>query len=299
MMGDSDDVKNKALEFEIEPEDLECLIPRVKQMERLKRILFNTRYESKTQFLFDKLIKLTNNYFKYNGLNRTQEQFFINRKCVVESLLMCKTGGIIALKGDKTIKLTTSISTVIESALEDKYKEYGFHYEPMTFDEGKEILEKKLCSDVYDFVRDYWKQYADMNEISEEEMGNCFEEIDDELIESYIEGNECPREINEEQIERALNRLDAAMKRYNKKGAPKKNYKLHAAVLEFKNIGLSKPTNKDYEIMYECCDCFGLIDENLKKGWEIVGSYQPNIAYMKSVWKEALKAKQAMLYFYD
>ena len=36
MMVDSDDVKNKALEFE--PEDLEYLIPRARQIERLKRI---------------------------------------------------------------------------------------------------------------------------------------------------------------------------------------------------------------------------------------------------------------------
>ena len=298
-MDETDDMKNVVPVFEIEPEDLEYLIPLSKQKERFERILLKTRYEAKTQYLFDKLKNNYTCYYRSTRYKNAQKKYFTDRKCVSELLMMCKTEGLTALKGNKTIKLTASISAFIESVLEEKYKMYGLHYEPMTFAEGKEILEKKLSNDVRDFVSDYWRQYAEMNGISEDEMQGCLDQIDDEMIETYIEGNECPREINQEQIERTLNRLDRAIKHYKKKGAPTKNYKLHAAVLEFNNIGLLKPTSEDYEIMYECCDCFGLIDEKLKKGWEIVGSYQPNIAYMKSVWKEALKAKQARLLFYD
>ena len=67
--------------------------------------------------------------------------------------------------------------------LEEKYKMYGLHYEPMTFTEGKEIIEKKLSNDVRDFVSDYWRQYAEMNGISEDEMQGCLDQIDDEMIE--------------------------------------------------------------------------------------------------------------------
>ena len=212
---------------------------------------------------------------------------------------MYKKSGITALKGDKTIKITSSISTLIGTELENKYKEYGLHYEAMTFEEGKEILENRLCDDVESYIYDYWHDYAEWGGISEDEMGDYMNNIDDELIESYIDGRSLSREITEEQIIGAINSMNDAIKRFNRQGAPIKNAKLHKVVLLFKEVGLSRPRNKDYELMYECCDCFGLIDENLKKGWESAGSYQANISYMKSIWKEALKAKQAMFCFYD
>ena len=183
--------------------------------------------------------------------------------------------------------------------MENKYKEYGLHYDAMTFEEGKEILENRLCDDVESFIYDYWHDYAESSGILEDELGDYMNNIDDELIESYIDGRSLSREITEVQIIGAINYINDTIKRSNRKGAPVKNAKLHKVVLSFKEIGLSRPRNKDYELMYECCDCFGLIDENLKKGWESAGSNQANISYMKSIWKEALKAKQAMFCFYD
>lgn len=300
-MGDFDDVKNGDLEFEIEPEEIEFLYPMMKLKEKLKRILFKTQFEDKTEILLKGMIRVKDEceVKKHNGLNKTQKEFFNQRKCVAESLLMYKKSGITALKGDKTIKITSLISTLIGTELENKYKEYGLHYEAMTFEEGKEILENRLCDDVESYIYDYWHDYAEWGGISEDEMGDYMNNIDDELIESYIDGRSLSREITEEQIIGAINSMNDAIKRFNRQGAPIKNAKLHKVVLLFKEVGLSRPRNKDYELMYECCDCFGLIDENLKKGWESAGSYQANISYMKSIWKEALKAKQAMFCFYD
>lgn len=300
-MDDFNYVKNVEVEFEIEPEELEFLYPMMKIEEKLSRILLKTQFEDKTEILLKSMIRVKDgrDVKRHNGLNKTQKEFFTQRKCVAESLLMYKKSGITALKGDKTIKITSTISTLIGTELENKYKEYGLHYEAMTFEEGKEILENRLYDDVESFIYDYWHDYAEWGGISEDEMGDYMNNIDDELIESYIDGRSLSREITEVQIIGAINYINDAIKRSNRKGAPIKNAKLHKVVLSFKEIGLSRPRNKDYEIMYECCDCLGLIDENLKKGWESIGSYQGNISYMKSIWKEALKANQAMPYFYD
>ncbi len=300
-MDDFDNVKNWDPELEIEPEELAFLYPLMKLKEEVRRILLKTQFEDKTEFLLKAMIRVKDEreVKRHNGLNKTQKEFFNQRKCVAESLLMYKKNGITALKGDKIIKITSTISTLIGTELENKYKEYGLHYEAMTFEEGKEILENRLCDDVESFIYDYWHDYAEWSGISESEMGDYMNNINDELIESYIDDRNLQREITEEQIIRAINYINDAIKRSNRQGAPIKNSKLHKVALLFKEVGLSRPKNKDYEIMYECCDCFGLIDESLKKRWESTGSYQANISYMKSVWKEALKAKQTMLYFYD
>ena len=300
-MDDFDNVKNWDTELEIEPEELEFLYPLMKLKEEVRRILLKTQFEDKTEFLLKGMIRVKagRDVKRHNVLNKTQKEFFAQRKCVAESLLMYKKSGIAALKGDKTIKITSTISTLIGTELENKYKEYGLHYEAMTFEEGKEILENKLCDDVESFIYEYWHDYAEWNGVSEDEMGDYMNDIDDELIESYIEGRRLSREITEEQIVGTINNINTAVKRFNRKGAPIKNTRLHELVLLFKEIDLLRPKNKDLQIIYECCDCLGLIDESLKKRWEKVGQPRASISYMKSVWKEALKAKQSMLYFYD
>ena len=145
-MDDFDDVKNGNLESEIEPEELEFLYPMMKLKEKLRRILLKTQFEDKTEFLLKGMIKVKDerDVKRHNGLNKIQKEFFTQRKCVAESLLMYKKSGITALKGDKTIKITSSISTLIGTELENKYKEYGLHYEALTFEEGKEILENNM-----------------------------------------------------------------------------------------------------------------------------------------------------------
>ena len=113
MMGGLDDVKKKASEFEIEPEELEILYPIMRLKEKLRRILFKTRFEDKTEFLLNGMIRVKEGHDaeRHNGLNKIQKEFFTQRKCVAESLLMYKKSGIAALKGDKTIKITSTMQS--------------------------------------------------------------------------------------------------------------------------------------------------------------------------------------------
>ena len=98
-MDDFDNVKNWDPELEIEPEELEFLYPLMKLKEEVRRILLKTQFEDKTEFLLKGMIRVKawRDVKRHNVLNKTQKEFFAQRKCVAESLLMYKKSGITAL----------------------------------------------------------------------------------------------------------------------------------------------------------------------------------------------------------
>lgn len=264
-----------------------------KQYNNLSRILIKTPYESKSEEILDKLLQIKNWDAKILEEDRRKRKLerATELKSIAESLLACKSGGITELKSKThTFKITQTTSEIIECKLEEEYKKAHLHYEPMTFEEGKEILEGNLCEDVSSFIDNYWHEWANEAGLSNEEIasGHNFE-INDELIEYYIEGQEIAQEITPKQIGGKIKELNKEIKANTKKGAPKRNIKLHCAILIFQESGLCEGKAQDFRIIYECLDYLGLIDSKLKEGWRKRGTYQPEISFIKSVYKEATK----------
>lgn len=261
--------------------------------DNFERILLKTPFEDESKSIFDKLLKIKNGNAKILEEERRKRKLkkATELKSLAESLLVCKTGGIIELKGlAYSFKITHNISTYIENKLEEEYKNAYLNYEPMTFEEGKEILEGNLCEDVAAFIDNYWHEWANAAGLTQEEMAMGHDyEIDDELIETYIEGQELSKAITPEQIRGRIKTLENEIKSYTKKGAPIKNLKLHCAILVFQESGRCEGKANDFRIIYECIDYMGLIDKNKKEEWIKKGTYQPEIQYLKSVYKEALK----------
>lgn len=256
------------------------------------RILLKTPYEKEAERIFKKLTVIKNGDAKILEEERRKRKLerAIELKSIAESLLICKNGGITELKGKAyTTKPTSNTSKLIESKLEEEYKTANLHYEHMTFDEGKNILENRLCEDVEDFIRNYWIEWANEVGLSKEEIASGGYNIDNDLIEYYIEGQELAKEITIKQIESKIKELDEEIKANKKKGAPKKNLKLHCAILVFQESGLCKGKAQDLKTIYECLDYMGFIDTQLKEGWEKKGTYQAEISFIKSVYREAEK----------
>ena len=258
-----------------------------------ERILLKTSFEARAKHIFRKLIEIREGDTKILEEERRKKRLekATKLKSIAESLLVCKTGGITELKGMAySFKITNNISVIIEHKLEEEYKKAYLNYEPMTFEEGKAILEGNLCEDVALFIDNYWHEWANEAGLTQEEiaMGHN-NEIDDNLIEYFIEGQELEKAITPEQIRSKIRILESEIKSNKKKGAPKKNLKLYCAILVFQESGLRKGKAEDFRVMYECFDYMGFIDAKLKEGWAKKVTYQPEIQHMKSAYKEALK----------
>ena len=256
-----------------------------------ERILLKTPYEGHTKFIFRRLTWIkTGEILDYDeNLRKLDLEYATKKKSLAEALLACKAGGLIGLKGKShSFKISPDISKIIEKRLEEEYLNAHLNYEPMTYEEGKEILEMNLYDDVKPFIDDYWSEYAKELGLSAEEHCGHNYEIDDDLIRSYIEGCSVPRKITINQIKSNIKDFEHSIKHNTKNGAPKKNQKLHAGIWVFINLGCEGKAN-DFKIIYECFDYMGLIDEGLKKQWEISSTYQSEVQYLKSAYKEAKK----------
>lgn len=258
-----------------------------------ERILLKTPYEKSTEHIFRKLTWIKNGTAKdMKEEDRTNYvKAATNKKSIAEALLVCKTGGIVELKGKGlSTQIAKSTSTYIENKLEELYKEEWLNHEPMTLEEGREIIENNIHhKDIAFFIDNYWCEYAKELGVSHEEHCGHNYEISNDLIECYIIGKTLPRAITAKQIRRTISELEGVIKSNMRKGKPKKNQKLHGAILVFIKSGFFRGKNEDFRIMYECFDYMGLIEEGVKEGWKGKTNRDPEVQYIKSAYKEASK----------
>lgn len=267
-------------------------------------ILNDTPFAMYASDIFNNLLSI-----KYGNVSLLEEErmnhnkeYFQKQKDIAEALLFCKAYKKLELcAGGKNSELSERIKKIVEEELEKDYKEASLNYEPMSFEDGKEILEQNLCEDVHEFIDEYWHQYAEELGLSAEERaaGYDYDDITDDMVEMYIETKEMPVEITEEQIKGKILSLNEAIKHntLQRKGAPKKNLKLHCAINVFQDTGRYIPCNKTYRTIYKCLDFLGMIDEGQKKVWETSTTPNPEVSWMKQVCKEASKYQARILHF--
>lgn len=267
-------------------------------------ILSDTPFGKYASDIFDNLlsIKFGNVSLMEEERMKHNKEYFQKKKDIAESLFLCKKNKELGLCVDgRQSRLPANIKEIIENALECNYRIARLDYEPMTFEEGKEILEQNLCEDVHKFIDDYWHQYADELGLTAEERagGYDYNDITDDMIEMYIEGKEMPVEITEEQIKGKISFLNEAIKHNTpqRKGAPKKNLKLHCAINVFQDTKQYAPCNRTYRTIYKCLDFLGMIDDGQKKVWETSIIPHPEISWMKQLCKEASKYQAIILPF--
>lgn len=267
-------------------------------------ILKGTPFESYASDIFDKLLSI-----KYGNVSLLKEErmernreYFQRQKDIAEALLICKSYKKLELcAGCKKTELSEKIKKIVEEELEKDYKEAYLNYEPMDFEEGKWFLTINHDEDTQKFIDDYWKQYADELGLDAEERagGYDYDDIPDDMVEMYIEGREMSVEITKEQIEKKLASINEAIKHNTKirKGAPKKNLKLHCAINVFQDTKQYVPSNKTYRTIYRYLDFLEMIDESQKKVWETTTTPNPEVSYMKQLCKEALKYRARIFSF--
>ncbi len=141
-----------------------------------------------------------------------------------------------------------------------------------------------------DFLADeYGCTYEEGFYISDEDLDAFC--TDTSNAEYYAEGFTICEEVTPEQVEEAI-RLNSIS---NKAGKKVQNTKLHWLILEIRRYYKGNH-NKDYRLIFDCMDLFGLIDEAMKKDWDKYDPKKLNIAkasYIKSLYKQAVRYESA------
>lgn len=267
-------------------------------------ILRCTPFERYASDIFDKLLSIKYGYVSLLEEERMKHmrEHFQKQKDIAESLLLCKENKELGLcAGSRQSRLPANIKEIIEEKLEEDYQKAGLNYEPMTLEEGYDILKYFPNEDTRKFLDDYWHQYADELGLTAEEKAGGYDDDDitDDMVEMYIADKEMSVEITEEQIKEKILSLKKEIKEYTptRKGAPKKNLKLHCAINVFQDTKQYVPSNKTYRTIYRCLDFLEMIDESQKKVWKMTTTPNPEVSYMKQLCKEASKYRTGIYPF--
>lgn len=283
--------------MELEPEDLEVLIPNSKKhKEDFYRILLKSPFENNTEMIYEWMVLI-----KYGSVESVEElrrkkaiSYFKDRLDISKALLVYKTdtNGIKVSSATQNCILSTSLKDKMESELEKQYKSYLLDYEPMKYEDGKEELELAMSNPQFDedgptgataWIFDKFGLCYEDFYISNFHVENC-----SDVIEEYISDQEVKSEVvTTTQIQTKIRELENGIKANKTKGAPTKNKKLHAALIIFNECGCQSK-NPHLKFVYECFDFFGFIEDSVKEGW--TNKYS-EIQYMKSIFKESQKYK--------
>lgn len=259
------------------------------------RILIKSPFEEYTKDIYQELSRIKYSSVIFVGESRRKNilTYLQDKVEIAKALLVCKEdfNGINISNAKQKCKLSLPLKENIEAVIESQYKEAQLNYSPITYDEGKDILENHQSEDIQNFIDDYWEEYALENDLSAEEKsgGYSYDDIDNDMIEYFISGNDIKREITPIQVQNTIERLQKEIKAYQKKGAPRTNEKLYSALHVFIKYGCRKK-HQHLKYIYECLDHFGLIEESIKNGWSETNKYA-NIQYMKRLFDECSKYK--------
>lgn len=252
--------------------------------EAFKRILIKTPFEKLYNDIYRELVRI-----KYNEVKDLH-----NTKETKERLrhLLRLSYNLLVLKESKDVKISSSKNScellptmrdILINKIEEEYKKEKLNYTPMTYEEGEDDLTQSCTNSWKD---EYWEEYAYELGLTPEECsgGYDYNYVDEDMINNYIDCVDVEREISPYYIKIKIEEIENNLRRYKKKGAPKKNLKLYAALQVFIERGLQN-RNKDFRIAFECLDYFKMIDELIKNGWTDTNKY-PEIQYMKSLYRE-------------
>ena len=272
-------------------------------LEEFRRILINTHFENHSIFLCNHLFaikKSKKGVVSENELREDYNKYYNELLELTESLLIIcksKTESVrIAISNPREqSKLPTSMNTIIERILIDKFKDAGLSSRRMTFEESKNILENNLSDDIDDFLKFYWDNIAKFSCANNDKIKHIdYTQINDDVINEYASLHQVEMEINTELIEEKLHEIRKKIKSFSQQGAPIKNAKLLAATHLFCEIK-GNLSNQEYRTIYKSLDFFDLIPHDIKENWKNKKGY-PEIQYMKSLRNQCKKYN--ILYFY-
>ena len=283
-------------EMEIEPEDLEVLTSEAEKHKKdFLRILLKTEFENNAEQIYQYLcrikyanIEILSETIRKQNLDRCQDEL---KTAQLLFLLKTETKKVSLKGGRLECELLNSIKNKIENEIEKLYISMGLNLVPMPYEEAEDILRAGISHPDFDFTDGatgatawlcnyYGVTYNELIYAGEEELT-------EDAIENYAGEHLIDTEITPEQIKNTIDESLDEIKLYSRKGRPKKNERLYAALSVFADIiPLSK--NKQFKIVYECLDYFNLIDVDIKKLWNSSSKY-PEIQYLKASYKQSKK----------
>lgn len=220
------------------------------------KIISNTSFKDDADAIYDKLCRIR----KAKDIQSEEDEedkYDTNEDInLAKCLLLFKTAGdnnirIEGKGGSIKAELPSIYNELLEERLKNIYITHKLNYSPMTFEEGKNILENNLCEDVVDFLNEYLT-------IEERAKGNKII-IEDFMVEEYISLSESPKEVTPEQIKAKIKELEEC----NRKGSGRKVkiLRLCAVKLLMQMRGFSS-CNKVYREMHQILRFMGLIDKD-------------------------------------
>ena len=261
------------------------------KLKKLERLLINTPLEKYSEKVCDIFRAVACGNVDPCKIRESERQCLAeNLKKAKQLLAMLRNepvkAGRVAIDSDKALKAMTDV-------LVEEYKEMGWNYKEMTFDEAEAKLKNwSNDQDTAKWIEETLYEYYS-------EMGLCWKgschlskyDLDDfptepANVEYYIEENPIEEEVNADQVERQILFYSS-----NKKGRKRKNEKLQWAITQIRRF-YPNHSNKDCRLFFECADLFGMIDEDVKKQWHWKNNKDLGLAktsYIKSVYKQALK----------
>lgn len=118
-------------------------------------------------------------------------------------------------------------------------------------------------------------------------------EIQNRKEELKIDSLLLPDEPTKDNILLVKGHIEESIRTNTQRGAPEKNYKLKDFLLVFSFIknrmNDGKFSNNEYRTIFKLLDSIRYIDNEIKVHWEKADTYQPEIAYIKSLMREAEK----------
>ncbi len=222
-----------------------------KAPEDIKRILIKTPFERYSDDIYSKMYQITHSS---NVVMLTREKTKATlesdeRKLnIAQSLLVLKTANKqIKVSSEKNeVIIDASIKNEIEKVLEQRFIDEGLALTPMTFEEGEEILHNMSRDELCEFVTDYWNLRANELGLTKEERdaGINYDDIDDEMVDFYIDGLMVQRDVTPEIIKFQIELLEDFIECDNQslQGAPPKRKKIFAVIWVFTQYKKTFPT---------------------------------------------------------
>jgi len=284
--------------MEIEPEELEVLLPKAKEYEEgFLRILLKTKFEKDATNLYHEIQRI-----KFGNTRAINEEIRARRLGKLQNMLdvanllyVLKTdkNGIYISSAKSKCLLSTDIKKDLEHKIEKTYRALGLDLEPMSYEEAEDILTCAFFSpqfdedgpvgatswimDKYGFVGDEFTEYCYLGS------------PDEDLIEEYAEEHLTPCDtITPEQVKTQITELEELISKETKKGRPITNVRSYAAVLIFIKYGLENKFN-EFKIVYDCLDYCGFISDEHKSS--LIEQTNKQKDYIRSLFKRCKNYK--------
>jgi len=236
------------------------------------RILIKTSLEKNTQLLWEIGLQcLEVLYFHTSEVEKSTGKNKLHKEITKSLIFLFENGnininlsspnGCIKLKNEKSVDL-------LKSALLSEFKKHNSVI-PMRYETGEKLLKSGEENEwIHEYLWDLCQHC-----MSEDEFYGCLgkltDEIDDDMIESYIEyRNEIVENFDIEFLEWRLNDLE----KKKEKGAPVKNTHTLYLLIRFIQLLQQNPSNRDFKLIYDYCRFFNFIPREITSGSQYIKS---------------------------